>query len=329
MLINHKGKTLDSISFDGVIDKDIVQQIRDNYYKEDKELALSQLRQILLEHKTKNNLIYNYYFERVANDTVVDVDKWSINEILESDEIIQTFHNRTKRNSKMYTNPNDIIGNFKTAIRLGGKGICRKPTQFPIKVMRSLLDEFTQEEDVYYDPCMGWGMRLMCAAEKGLRYIGNDVNYDLMVKLKELKEDINTIKPFNATLIYKGSEIFLPQLENKVDFIFTSPPYFDLEQYKGANLSDTNYEDWLEYFMIPMLTNCYKYIKKDKYVLINIKNTKKYNMYDDTLEIAKLLGFEFVGEKDLKQTNRTHMITKHGDSSEKIMVLKKVKEFGY
>lgn len=325
MLINHKGKTLDSISFDGIIDKDIVEQIRNGYYKEDKELALSQLKQVLLEHKVKNNLIYNYYFERVANDTVVDVDKWSINEVLESDEIIQLFHNRTKRNEKMYPDQSKTIPNFKTAIRLGGKGICRKPTQFPIKVMRSLLDEFTQEGDVYYDPCMGWGMRLLCSAEKGLRYIGNDVNYDLMVKLKELKNDINTIKPFNATLIHKGSEIFLPQLEGKVDFIFTSPPYFDLEQYNGANLKDSNYNDWLEQFMKPMLLNCYKYIKEGKYVLINIKNTKKYNMYDDTLNISKDIGFEFIGEKDLKQTNRTHMHTKHGDSSEKIMVLKRRK----
>lgn len=324
MIINHKGKTMDSISFDGTIDKSIVSQIRNGYYNEDKELALKQLKQVLLEGKSKSNHIYSYYFERVANDTVVDVDKWSINEVLESDELIQLFYNRTKRNEKMYPDQSKIIPNFKTAIRLGGKGICRKPTQFPIKVMRSLLDEFTQGGDVYYDPCMGWGMRLMCAAEKGLRYIGNDVNKDLVIKLNELRKDINTIKPFSSNLILQGSEIHLPALDNKVDFIFTSPPYFDLEQYNGANLEDSNYNDWLEQFMKPMLLNCYRYIKKDKYVLINIKNTKKYNMYDDTLSIAKEIGFEFIGEKDLKQTNRTHMITKHGDSSEKIMVLKKV-----
>lgn len=322
--INHLGKTLNSVFYDGNIDTELVNKIRNEFYNENKDLAIKQLQGVLNEGKSKNNYIYAYYFERIANDTVVD-SKWSINQMLECDELIQTFHNKVMGSSeKVFPDKTKTMQNFKTVIRLGGSFISKKPTQFPIKVMRQILGEFTTENQLYYDPCMGWGMRMMIAAEYGLHYVGNDVNLDLMYKLKELKEDIQTIKPFKANLIYKGSEVFQPSLEGKVDFIFTSPPYFDLEVYKGSEyLREQNYDDWLELFMKTMLENCMRYLKNNKYCLINIKNTKGKMMYDDTVKIAEEIGFIFEGERDLKQANRTHETKKHGDSSEKIMVLKK------
>ena len=322
--INHLGKTLKSVSFDGIVNEDIVKEIQNGYYKGDRELAIEQLKKVLNKGMSKTNDIYAYYFERVANDTKMTPDKWTINEVLQSKEIIQMFYNRTLRNEKMYPDTTKVLPNFRTAIRLGGKGICRKPTQFPIKVMRELLDDYTKPGDLYYDPCCGWGMRMLVSAEKGVKYIGNDVNMDLVGKLNEFGQDINTIKDFKYAIIPQGSEIYLPHLENKVDFIFTSPPYFNLEQYGGEQLTKKlDYAEWLRNFIVPLLQNCKKYIKEDKYILINIKDITGYPIYTDTKKLGIALGLELVQERDLKQTNRTHMVTKHGDSSEKIMVFKK------
>lgn len=329
MLIEHNGKQINTSHFDGGLNTEIINEIRKNFYKEDKSLAIENLEKVLIKHQSKTTNLYRYYFERIANDTVVGTAKWSINEALECDALVQVMYNKTQINDKVFTS-NDNIANFKKAIDLSGKGYFKKPTQFPIKVMRSLLDEFTQEGDIYYDPCCGWGMRMLCAAEKGLHYVGNDVNYDLLVKLKEMKEDIQNIIPFKANLIYKGSQVFQPSLVNRVDFVFTSPPYFDLEIYNGSEgLKSTTYNNWLNEFIRPMLENCYQYIKSDKYVAINIKNGKKNMLYDDTLRIAEEIGFGFVGEKDLKQGNRTTTNPERliGDSSEKIMILQKVEDF--
>ena len=323
MIIKHLGKEFDTHHFDGYINMNVVNEIRSNFYNEDKDNAQIQISKMLKGGSLTNN-IYAYYFERVANDTLISGKKWTINEFLQSDELIYTFYNMTLNNKKIF-NSDSIVKNIKTVIRLGPSRVLGKPTQFPIKTMRQLLNEFTQEGDLYYDPCMGWGMRMMCAAEKGLHYVGNDVNYDLMLKLKELKEDIQTIKPFKANLIYKGSEIFESSLVNRADFIFTSPPYFDLEVYNGAdNLKEQNYNQWLEYFMKPMLENCLQYIKNGKYVLINIKNTSEYNMYDDTLKIAEKIGYKYIGFRELKQANRKSRGLRTVDNSEKIMVLQKL-----
>lgn len=325
MIIKHMNKEMNSSFYNGTVNREIVEKIRGGYYNENKDLALKQLETILLNGKSKSNHVYSYYFERVANDTIVDNDKWSINQLLQSDELVYSLHNKVLANSeKTFPDKTKLVDNFKTIIRLGGKGIARKPTQFPIKTMRQLLSEFTEEGDLYYDPCCGWGMRMMVAAEYGVHYVGNDINYDLLVKLKELKEDIQTIKPFKANLIYKGSEVFEPSLVGRADFIFTSPPYFDLEQYNGAdNLKTQNYQQWLDLFMKPMLENCLNYIKDDKYVLINIKNTKKHNMYDDTKEIAEKIGYKYVGYRELKQANRKSSSGNVTDGTEKIMILQK------
>lgn len=118
--INHLGKTLKSVSFDGIVNEDIVKEIQNGYYKGDRELAIEQLKKVLNKGMSKTNDIYAYYFERVANDTKMTPDKWTINEVLQSKEIVQMFYNRTLRNEKMYPDTTKVLPNFRTAIRLRG-----------------------------------------------------------------------------------------------------------------------------------------------------------------------------------------------------------------
>ena len=47
-------------------------------------------------------------------------------------------------------------------------------------------------------------------------------------------------------------------------------------------------------------------------------------MYDDTLDIAKNLGYKYIGFRELKQANRKSYRGNIIDNSEKIMVLQKV-----
>src|SRR5699024_3595058 len=143
-------------------------------------------------------------------------------------------------------------------------------------------------------------------------------------KLNELGKDINEFTPFDFNISTKGSENLRPELINQVDFVFTSPPYFDLEVYEGSGeLLKGSYENWLENFITPLIQNCIQYTKNGKYIAINIKNGEN-PLYDDTLEIGLSLGLELVEERMLKQTNRTHTTKKHGDSSERIMVFKNI-----
>ena len=77
---------------------------------------------------------------------------------------------------------------------------------------------------------------------------------------------------------------------------FSSPPYFNFEDYKYGNQSykeGTSYEDWKENYLRPTFKNIYKYLIEDGYFLINIKNLKKYPLVEDSLKIAQECGFIF------------------------------------
>src|SRR5699024_1077886 len=211
MEINHLGRKINTSHYNGNIDYDVVDTIRNNFYNENKEKAMQNIDKVINKHMVKTSDIYNYYFSKVANDTIVGTAKWSINEGLQSDELVQAMYNKTLINDKVYTS-DDITRNFKKAIDLSGAGYFKKATQFHIKVMRELLDEFTKQGDVYYDPCCGWGIRMLTSAEKGLVYIGNEVNHDLVNKLNEFGKDINKVKDFKYEVIEQGAEVYLNTL---------------------------------------------------------------------------------------------------------------------
>ena len=89
-----------------------------------------------------------------------------------------------------------------------------------------------------------------------------------------------------------GSETFVPEWEGKMDFIFSSPPYFALEIYKSENQSykeGMTYEDWMNGWMKPTIENIHKYLKDDGIFAINIKDIfyekSWYTLENDTVDI--------------------------------------------
>ncbi len=125
-----------------------------------------------------------------------------------------------------------------------------------------------------------------------------------------------------------------------MDISFTSPPYFNLEKYSDDDSSSTknydNYGRWIEEFSKPTLDNTVKYLKSGGYVCINIKNMKKYNVFDDYVTILdsydELEKQDFI---DLEMYQEKHFVVKSKDNvdnvrlnemdtyKEKIMVFKK------
>lgn len=292
MIIDYLGKQLNSISFDGNLEPEKIEIIKQGYFNEDKELALKQLESCLLRGTTLINHIYAYYFERVAADTLLYTEKWTINQVLQNDQLIQLFINRTYKNEKIFKGGDEnLVADFKTAIRLGGKGIVKKPSNFPLKECLTILSKLSEDSGngkTYIDPCCGWGVRLLAAAMLDLNYIGFDVNANLVPKLNELAEDIKKIKPsFNYYIFPQGSQYFVEDLVGIADFTFTSPPYFNLEDYGNNDFEKENsyrgvdYSYWLDHFVDPLVGCLVRYVKPKGIISFNIKDFAGYTLEMD------------------------------------------------
>lgn len=334
MIVEYNGKQVDTKHFTGELEPEKIKNVRENYYSEfTKEKALIQLENLLKKGKGRQNYVHGYYFEKIASDGILYHSKFSINEMLESDELIQVFINKTYTNDKVFTS-NELIKNVKTAIRLSGKGIVAKLTNFPIKECVNIIKRNTDDNaDVYLDPCSGWGVRMIASAHLNLKYIGFDVNSELVEKLNELGNDIKSIKPNWDFKIYeKGSQEFVKQCTQRADVIFTSPPYFNLEDYgnndfeKEDSINGT-YQEWLDKFVSPMLSNC-KVYKKNSHskVMMNVKGFKDYDLVSDFIRVGEEVGLEFVEFQDLKNNKRVYGTENNGkgiiDNSEVIIVFK-------
>ena len=164
--------------------------------------------------------------------------------------------------------------------------LCRK---YGYKMATTFMPAYAKAVYEYFglpkivlDPCSGWGDRLLGAEVSGVQqYIGFDPNSnlrpgysDIMTLCGHQPSELSSeyIGFSNSYKIYSTPfEIGATALEdNSVDFIFTSPPFFDYEIYVDTN---PRYRDWIKGFYEPLFKQCSRIIKPNCYVCIYISDT--------------------------------------------------------
>lgn len=313
--ITHKGKTI-TTKWEYKATQEELNEVRQGWYSTNHEQAVAQIEKALAGG-LKQDKIYKYYFERIANDTVVQGAKWSINEMLESDELLSMFIEKSRSNTKVFTS-DDLTTNVRTAVSLGGKGYARGVTQFPLKENVRLIKG---KNGLIVDMVCGWGTRMLSAAITDNNYVGFEVNEPLIEKLNELGNDIKKFKPdFVFSIRSQDSAIFEPRLFDKCDQIITSPPYFDVEVYEQR--TDTvyagTYADFYAQFLKPMIDNAINYTKTGGQVMVNIKDYPDKPMMSDIVNEWGNLNTE---KEHLANIGRTLSSGKFHDGDEDILVI--------
>jgi hypothetical protein len=224
---------------------------------------------------------------------------------------------------------------------------CGQPAvNFPALTAKWIYENYTshieQDEPLHiYDSSAGWGGRIIGAmsSRKKTHYIGTDPNPDnfidelgisryeyvakfyndkcvddfseSLIKFFDVKKQGNTYELFQD-----GSELIqhnpkFQKYEGKLDLAFTSPPYFNREQYSQDEnqsfIAYGEYDDWKENFLRPTLTTIYEYLKNDRYVLWNIADIKigtntYYPLEQDSIDILTELGCEYKGKLKMLMT---------------------------
>lgn len=149
-----------------------------------------------------------------------------------------------------------------------------------------------------WDPSCGFGGRALGFASllknKSGEYWGCEPAAETYADLLSLKSDLQTV---NSNLVMnisnQGSEtIMLP--ENYFDFVFTSPPYFDKEQYfdePGQCWRDyPTFDEWKDSYLRKTYQNAFKSLKQGCKMMIN---------FDDicspiSRQIAQEIGFVYL-----------------------------------
>ena len=118
----------------------------------------------------------------------------------------------------------------------------------------------------------GWGGRLLAAVSMGIPYIGIDANKKLEPAYKSL---IKTVEPAaDVTLMFQPSET-VDFSKFKYDLIFTSPPYFMIEEYEKMPAYEGK-QNFLNTFFVPVIESVWKHLLKGGHMALNMPE----EMYD-------------------------------------------------
>lgn len=314
-----------------ILDSDQLEYLRKEYYKKPSVEDVKKEFICISKGGSKNTNITNYYVRDLMDKTLNSKTKWCIEDVMNNDELLSLFWYRTTLNKNVFLDTDSVRRKIDTIFRIGAMGLVSRPSNFPIKKVDEILQNYNINNN-WYDFSCGWGARLIGALKNKVNYYGTDPNYLLTEKLNQLANDYK--KTLNQKTIVdirtQGSELFIPEWENKMGIAFSSPPYFDLEDYKIGKQSykdGITYQQWLDDYLEPTIKNIYKYLITDGVFLINIKNLKEHNLVNDTLRIAKNIGFKYIGSVPLTLCKKSNIKEKEGFSGidEEIYIFNKNK----
>jgi len=207
----------------------------------------------------------------------------------------------------------------------------RHPATFPEKDVEKLISFFTKEEEVVLDPFMGTGSAGIAALRLNRKFIGIELYPEWFeIAQKRIQKEQSIFQKPNYTLYLGDSlEIMRKKIQNDtVDFIITSPPYWnilnkidrkvkkerlsqDLPTNYGFNKNDlayaSNYQDFLERLKIYFF-EMFKILKVQKYIAVvvsDFRHKERYFLFHaDIANLLEKVGFTVQGLIILVQNNK-------------------------
>jgi hypothetical protein len=172
----------------------------------------------------------------------------------------------------------------------------RTPGVFRPTVARWVYETYCPPGGSVWDPCSGYGGRLLGAFVAGVRYVATDVEPETVEGNRALAERLGCSRPSE---VHKcPAERFDP---GPVDLVFTSPPYFDREQYSDRGDQSwvshgSDFDAWVEGFLRPVIATAYK---RAPTLVLNVADIRRGSetipLVARTIQTALEEGFSFRG----------------------------------
>ena len=196
-------------------------------------------------------------------------------------------------------------------------------SQFPPAVAKELYNLF--EAKHVFDFSMGWGDRLAgFYASNAETYYGTDPNVAVFKNYGEQNKLYGT----NKKTIFKNSPAEdLDLSDSEFDMIFTSPPYFNAEQYSTDETQSykrygSDIELWLNDFLFATIDKCWNSLVDGGTMIINISDLlqkgKEVKICDPMNDyISKLPKAHYTGCTGLRLSKRPNSKTQSEEAKDK------------
>lgn len=142
---------------------------------------------------------------------------------------------------------------------------CRTPSVFRPVIAKYVYQAFAAK-GVVWDPCAGYGGRLLGALAAGVsKYIGTDIEESIVQGNRQLADSLGVSDW--CRVVQHRAETFDPG--EPLDLVFTSPPYFNLETYGDTPEYGTP-QGWAQDFLRPVMRRAADRLKSGGYLVLNL-----------------------------------------------------------
>lgn len=170
---------------------------------------------------------------------------------------------------------------------------CRTPSIFRPGVATYIYRRFCPRGGVVWDPCAGYGGRLLGAHAAEVHYVATDVEPETIEGNRALGAALGA----NCSVVESPAEDFVPP---PVDLVFTSPPYFDRERYsENAEQSWKKHptpDAWMSGFMLPVIRRAHNALRSGGHLIINVADGRdeRSRLVQRVVDAASGAGFVHV-----------------------------------
>jgi DNA modification methylase len=213
------------------------------------------------------------------------------------------------------------------------KGVLRHPAKFPETMAQEFIEFFTKKGQTVLDPMAGTGSALVAALRCGRNSYGIELNPKYADIARQVIDEErhalgSSIKNIKSEMITGDASLATTYLLPRIDYVLTSPPYWDMLHAKGAQTqkkrradaeldvfySDDpndvgNLHDYEEFLarLVAIYMGLKPLLREKAYLTVIVKNVKKGGkIYPLAWDLGRELGktYTLKDEKILCQDNQ-------------------------
>lgn len=187
-------------------------------------------------------------------------------------------------------------------------------TLYKASLTKVLCDLFCPAGGLYFDPFAGWGDRMLgaLASTKVGKYIGVDSNENLFAGYQQILQDFDPERK-RAQFINCPIEDYVIDA-NSVDFILTSPPYYDYETYvpeKPKPVYYKSYQTWFYQWMVAVIEKMERILKPGGVLILYVGTTHRCPSFpEDVLKTVKIPLLTEIRRVNAARLGRTFVFSK-------------------
>ena len=164
-----------------------------------------------------------------------------------------------------------------------------------------------------YDPCGGWGHRMLGATAANCEYSYNDININTYKGCVAMQKFLGF-----STWMYNNNAADFTPAEN-YEAVFTCPPYHNVEVYTEFGAENLDYDGFLNWWKLVVIKSCIAKFSC-KYFAFVINKTYKNAMRQICLD----LGLQQLEDILLGSSiNRSHLNSKSSTKEERLLIFSK------